>query len=360
MSKTYNRPSFTEIKARLEADLAALPAVLREPLVAAFTKVDHTQHGHLDWIRRQISPLECDEEMLPVWAQLYSIPRLNASFATGSVLAKGNAGSVLLIDTLLRGQNGLDYKVVEQTVLESDSGNVKIRCVTAGSDGNLSAGQTLTLIDPVLGIDDTLTVIDGITGGASEETIDAWRIRVSEEWSMATSEGARGGRPNDYRFWAKSAHQAVTGALVYPNALGPGTVIVYPICDGEKNRLPTEAILNEVLIYLIGTAPRYAGKAPATADVSVALAKPIEVPVSLRLEADFDTETNRTNITAAVQEAILSEDLEDSVLLLAELDAAISTVTTQYVRLSPVSDIKVGDGEILVFPESGIEWVNAS
>jgi len=82
----------------------------------------------------------------------------------------------------------------------------------------------LTLIDPVPGCAGTLTIdVTGITGGAEDELVDAWRMRVADEWRTVTTRGARSGKPDDYRWWAKSAHPSVSGALVQMHALGLGT-----------------------------------------------------------------------------------------------------------------------------------------
>lgn len=358
MTTVYDRPTLDALQKRIAADLSAMPAVLREPITRSWAGSAHGLHGHLDWIGRQTNPLTCDDEILPHWAALYSVDRLLATYAEGPALAKGNPGTTMLLDTVMRGQNGLDYKVTTPATVDTDTAQVYIRCQTAGTAGNMIAGQTLTLIDPVPGFESTLTVVDqGIKGGNEEETIDAWRTRVVDEWQTITTDGARGGRTRDYKFWAQSAHPSVTAALVYPHALGPGTVLVYPICDGLQDRLPTQPIIDAVKLYLMGTAPEYSGNAPATADVSVARATPVKVNITLTLNTGYDTEVNRAAIVSAVREAIMKENSEGSVFLLAELDAAISTVTTQYVRRAPTDDITAKQGEIITL--NTINWVTA-
>lgn len=358
MTTIYDRPTLDALQKRIAADLSAMPAILREPLARAWSGGAHGLHGHLDFIARQTNPLTCDEEILPYWAALYSVDRLLATYGNGLALAKGNPGTTMLLDTLMRGQNGLDYKVTTPGTVDTDTAQVYIRCLTAGAAGNMIAGQTLTLVDPTPGFESTLTVVEhGIQGGAEEETIDAWRMRVVDEWQTITTDGARGGRTRDYKFWARSAHPSVTTALVYPHALGPGTVLVYPICNELNDRLPTQPILDSINLYLMGTAPEWSGNAPATADVNVARATPHAVDVILKLNAGYDTASNRSAIFSAIRAAVLKEDSESSVFLLAELDAAISTVTTQYVRLAPTSDATARQGEIITL--NNISWVTA-
>jgi len=338
----YARPSYTDLNARIAADLAAMPAVLRGPLSVAWARSCHGQHGHLDWIDKQCSPLTCELERLYDWAALYGVDRLGATASIGPALATGTIGTQLLAGTQLRGPNGLDYTVQAAVVLGAGSTSVSVRCDTTGSAGNLAAGQTLTLVDPIPGCSNTLTIdVPGLTGGEEEEDVDDWRVRVADEWRTVVTRGARSGKDEDYRFWAKSAHPSVTGALIQRHVLGMGTVVVRPICNGLADRLPTQAVLDAVSAYLLGIAP-------ATADWRVITPVKRAVTVSIDLLPGFDTAENRAAISSAVGATVLAEESETSLLAMAEIDAAVATVTSQYTRLAPVADIAVAAGEVLV------------
>ncbi|MDT4328550.1 baseplate J/gp47 family protein [Methylomonas sp. MS20] len=338
----YVRPTYAELASRIDTDLAAVPAVLRLPLAAMWARATHGQHGYLSWILDQCSPLTCELERLYDWAALYGVDRLDATSAAGNALATGTAGTDLLADVEMRGQNGLDYIVVAAVELGAGATAVSIRCQTAGSAGNLIAGRTLTLIDPVPGVNSTLTVATGgLTGGAEQESLEDWRARVADEWRTMVTRGARSGKPDDYRFWARTAHPSVTTTLVQPQALGLGTVIVRPICNALVNRLPTTAVINAVAAYLTDIAP-------ATADWSVTAPLVRPVNVSIDLLPGYDTTDNRTAITAALTALVLAEVSESSLLALAEIDAAIATVTTQYTRIAPTADLAIAAGEVFV------------
>ncbi|MDR0633899.1 MAG: baseplate J/gp47 family protein [Azoarcus sp.] len=346
----YSRPSLSDLDARIAADLAALPEALREALSHTWARACHGLHGHLEWLDRQCNPLTCELERLYDWAALYNVARLDATPAAGTALASGAPGSVILADTLLRGPNRQDYRVLAaQFTANTSVATVSVRAVEPGDDGNLPPGAQLTFIDPQPGIAGTVTVgIEGITGGAAEESVDDWRLRVADEWQVMTVLGARGGRIEDYRYWARSAHPSVSGALVFPHALGPGSVVVYPICNGAINRQPTPGVLAAVGEY-------YAAVAPATADWR--LAAPLIRPVTVRLQIDaaIDNAANRERIAAAIGEAIFAEQAETSILYVAAIDAAIATVSSRYVRLAPMENVAVSPGEVLVFAD--LEWV---
>lgn len=322
----YSRPSYTALLTRIEADLAAMPAALRTPLSAAWANACNGLHGHLDWLDAQCSPLTCELERLNDWGVLYRVERLLAIATTGNILATGNMGAELLAGVLLRGSNGLDYIVLAAVVLGAGTTAVTVRCVTPGAAGNLLADATLALVDPVAGINNALTVAaPGLTGGADDELVEAWRARVAEEWRAVVSGGARSGKPDDYRFWATSAHPSVTGAIVQPQALGMGTVVVRPICNGLADRLPTQAVLDAVAAY-------YATIAPATADWRVTAPVVHPVTLTIHLLPAVDSAPNRAAIFVALDALVLSKGGSEVLTLLwAEVDATVAVITSQYV-----------------------------
>lgn len=345
---TYTRPSYEQLQARIAADLAAMPAVLREPLSAAWARACHGEHGHLDWLYAQCTPLACEEDRLQDWATLYGVTRLSATAASGSVTFTGTAGATLLKDAVLRGANGQDYTVSTAVTLAGATGAAAVVGQSAGVVGNLPAGAELTLVDPLPGIAGTVTVAAaGLTGGAVQELVEDWRARVVDEWQTVTTVGARGGRAADYVYWAKSAHPSVTGALVQTHTLGMGTVVVRPICNGLANRLPTEAVLDAVLSGLLGAAP-------VMPEIFVAAPALRPVAVTLDLAASVDTAGNRAAIAAALNAAVLAEQSAGGSLLLSEIDAAVATVTTQYSRTAPVADLVCAAGEVFALPS--ITW----
>ncbi|WP_180131850.1 baseplate J/gp47 family protein [Rhodoferax sp. BLA1] len=341
---TYTRPTYEQLRDRISADLAAMPAVLRGPLSAAWARACHGEHGHLDWLHAQCSPLTCDEERLADWAVLYGVARLAATYSVGPVDFGGSAGATLLTGAAARGANGLDYVVVTAVTLTGATDVAQVQCTTAGAVGNLPAGAVLTLIDPLSSVDSDLVVgAAGLSGGAAQELVEDWRARVVEEWQTVTTDGARGGRKADYVYWAKAAHPSVTGALVQLHALGVGTVLVRPICNGLSQRLPTPAVVAAVLNKLLALAP-------AMPDKSVEVPDLVPVTVQIDLLPGVDTGPNRAAILAALVALVDAEQSEGAVLQVAEIDAAIAVVTTQYTRLAPMADLVCGAGQVFAPP----------
>lgn len=339
---SYKRPTFDALKQRIFADLSTLADVLRDAFSSVWAKTVHSLHGHLEWVDAQCSPLTCELERLYDWAALYAVTRLVPVAATGTVIATGNIGAFILVDTILRADNGLDYVVISAVELVAGNNLVSVRCVTQGPAGNLDPNAVLVLVDPIAGVNSEVIVSEsGITGGAELEDLDAWRLRVVDEWQVMVSRGGRSGKIVDYKAWSKNAHPSVTTALVQPHTLGLGTVIVRPICNKLDNRLPTPAIIAAIEAKLTELAP-------ATADWRVVAPLLHQITVSLDLFAEVDSQANRDAITAAILATVLAEQKEDSVIAMAELDAAIASVTTQYTRLSPLADVPVATGAVFI------------
>lgn len=346
---SYTRPTFDELLARIQVDLVAVPAVLREPLSAAWSRACHGQYGYLSWIDLQCSPLTCDLDRLYEWASLYAVGRLDATQATGVVVAMGDDGAQVLVDALWRGTNGLDYAVTEAVTIVDGVARVPVRCTTGGPGSNLAAGQLLTLVDPVIGMASSASVSTaGLTGGDNVESLDDWRMRVADEWQATVVRGGRGGRADDYRYWAKSAHPSVTDSLVQLHALGLGTVLVRPVCARLADRLPTQAVLDAVAAFI-------AERAPFGAEPHVAMPILRPVGIHLHLPPAVDSAAVRAAIYAALVSLVAAEASEVSVLTLGEIDDAVRTVVSQFTRVLPLADVAVAPGEILALPV--VSWV---
>lgn len=349
MPTLYPRPTFDQLRSRIAADMAFMPSVLSGPLSAAWARSCSGLHGHMEWLYAQGTPLTCTAERLSDWAELYGVPRLLATPASGSVVVAGSAGAALLRDAVLRGPSGVDYRVDLAANVIDGLAQARVVCVIPGEQGNLPGGATLTLVDPVVGLSDTAVVSsEGLTGGAQDETEDAWRARVVEEWRTITTTGARGGRAQDYVYWARAAHPSVTSALVELGTVGMGTVVVRPICNGLAQRLPTAAVSDAVLDYL-------QGRAPVMPEIFVVPPSLLPVAISLELSAAVDSAAVRAAIEAAVTAAVLAETADGALLRLAEIDYWVSTVTDQYTRVAPAADVLCGPGEILALPT--FSWV---
>lgn len=338
----FERPSFAQLVAQITADLSSFATDLREALSTVWAKTIHSLYAYIDWVNLQNTPLYCDLERLHDWAELYNSPRLQAVAATGRIQVTGNSGAIVLVDSLWRGDNGLDYRVTNAATLVDGAATATVVCTTVGSVGNIPASAALTVVDPLAGVAaEAIAWTDGITGGAEIEDLEDWRARVVDEWQVAVTRGGRAGRPEDYRAWARAAHPSITGALIQSHDYGSGTVAIRPICNDLDNRLPTQPIIDAVKTYLASPLG-----APATADWFVYPPVLKGLVVTVDLASDIDTQENRNAVKTALLAMVLREATENATLFIAEIDAAIANVTTQYTLVAPTEDQTTANGEL--------------
>lgn len=131
-----------------------------------------------------------------------------------TVSVTGTIGAVIAAGTLFRSDDSAQsprivFQLDTQKTLVATSDTMTLRGLTAGPDGRLAVGDTLTSISPLLNVNDQVTVTVETTQPASEETIENYRT----ETLNATRIEAQGGSGGDYRLWSDDV-QAVR--FVYP------------------------------------------------------------------------------------------------------------------------------------------------
>ena len=90
--------------------------------------------------------------------------------------------------------------IAKQVVPWTASGTVSvtIQATTPGSNGNADAGTTFYIATPIAGVGSQGSASGPITGGADQETQDAFRTRMLQIWAAPP----QGGDATDYVEWA--------------------------------------------------------------------------------------------------------------------------------------------------------------
>lgn len=153
-------------------------------------------------------------------------------------------------------QNGFTYITSQQYSLITNPQLINVIAADdpssnngVGSNGNLSAGNVLSFVNPLAQVGTNATVNDEITAGADPETAEAYRNRVIDAFRRRK----QGGAPVDYEIWGES----VAGiSNVYPYTGQPGEVDVYveatPESSGSPDGIPTPtqlAAVNEAIQF---------------------------------------------------------------------------------------------------------------
>ncbi len=266
----------------------------------AMAGLGHLTLRYIDWLSNQFLPDSCEDEWLDRHGDIWlvnadsSVGRKGPTFAEGSVTMTGLNGSIIPTGTTMQfSALGIVYEVTEQATLGTGATAVEIRADDPGAAGNLDAGEVLSLVDPISGVDSDCTVVE-LTGGADEESDNELRARVLARIRQPPC----GGNAKDYVAWATSV-TGVTRAWA-SNEMGPGCVTVRFMMDdirSAQNGLPTEDDVELVETYINSVRP-----------VSVKdcwVLAPVPEPIDLMItDLDEDTESVRAGIEDAIKDML--------------------------------------------------------
>lgn len=345
----FDIPSLSALVARADSDLSALADVaLRRSDQRILSRVHsgatYGLYGYLGWLSRQLLPDTSDEEVLARWAAMKGVPRTPASGAAGVVLVRGAAMSVLDSGALLQAQDGRQYRTTQTVVFASSREAVPVRAVVPGAAGNAPAGMPLSLVSPVLGVNDQAEVAEaGLAAGSDEERLEAWRSRVIADFRRIP----HGGDEEDYESWALEV-PGVTRAWARGNYMGLGTVAVFFTRDSDANPIPGAEAIAAMHDHLMA-------KRPVTAEVYVLAPQPL--PVEYRIALTPDSATLRARVEQALRELHLREADLGQRFVWTHIGEAISATPGEddHRLVAPAADVVPGPNQLPVF--GGVEWL---
>lgn len=344
----FARPTLAELIDRVRGDLRGrleiggplLRRAMVDVLGAVWAGAVHTLYGYLDWLARQIFGDTSEREQLLRMAALYGISPVPATFAAGNVTATGTDGNSIPGGTILRLDAATSYRVTTGQVIASGTATLPVISVLAGATANVPSGTTLTFESPIAGVNSTATVATGgIAGGVEEEGTEELRDR----YLLRLREPPEGGADQDYEAWA-IAVAGVTRAWVYPNELGPGTVVVRFVRDGESPIFPDAGEVAAVQAAL--NAQR-----PITAAVTAVA--PTELSVSFTIHVVPDNADTRAAVLAELTDLFtrLAEPGDSGgtkKILLSQIRTAIGIAegVTDYTLTVPSADVVPALGQL--------------
>ncbi|MET3831034.1 phage-related baseplate assembly protein [Paenibacillus sp. DS2363] len=192
------------------------------------------------------------------------------------------------------GSGGEIYFLTEdvlQIAIGGLSGEASAVCSVSGVSGNgFMPGQINALMDPIAFVQ-SVSNITLSSGGAEEESNDAYRERIRsapESFSVAGPEGA-------YEYWAKTASAAIIDVSVESPA--PGEILLTPLLVGGE--IPTQDILDAV--YASASARNVR---PLTDLVTARAPEVVQYNVGLTYYIRAGRATEAATIQAAVTDAV--------------------------------------------------------
>ncbi|HDO1327646.1 TPA: baseplate J/gp47 family protein [Aeromonas veronii] len=234
----YNVPTLRQITASGLLDIeSSLGTVLpkfgiEQALNAAVSAGQRDLYDHQMWIVRQIIPTsESDDQTIIETAQLEGVIRKQATYAAGPATLQGTVPAP--VGTVLQHSDGRQYTVTSSLSPVGSVVSVQIQAVLAGADGNLAAGEVLTLVTPVPGLNPN-GVSGELIGGADIESIP----QLLERLLFRKRNPPMGGALHDYILWMREV-AGVTRAWSYDAWHGRGTVGIAWVYDDRASIVPT-------------------------------------------------------------------------------------------------------------------------
>ena len=340
----FDRPTLRELITQMttDAEREAGAKQLRQSNLRVLPKVFayacHGLYGFITWILKQLFPDTAEKQFLERQASIQGIYRRAASKATGTLTVSYTEGATLPVGTIFMADDQTRY----ETTAEPDVGSytVPVQCLETGTVGNREAGQTYTLVSPVVGVDSE-AVGSEMAGGAEAESDESLRKRLL----FRLQNPPRGGAKEDYIAWAEEV-PGVTRAWCFPKEQGIGTVVVRFATDGmTEDGIPTSGMVQIVSDYIAEVAP-----VTATPYVVAPVAKPVNFRIKDLIP---DSESVRAQVEAELKSLFIKEAHPGEALKLTHIQQAISSAAGEddYELLEPTADVPADSTQLLVVGE---------
>ena len=373
----FKRKTLSELRTEnqqfMQAELEKVGALLRFGNLKVLADMDagmaHLHYAYLDYIARQCTPFTSTDEWLAGWMALKQAYRKAATAARSpEAQIKGTSGRTLDAGAVINRADGYQYTTdAGVTVGISGTATVAVTAVLpditedvtgGGSLGNADAGTILTLDANVSGIESTVTLIQPATGGADIEDEEDFRQRGL----LLFQNRPQGGSDTDYRTWALAV-SGVTRAWVRRRGMGPGTVVIYIMCDGnDKTNHGFPVGTDGVSQLEEWGAVKATGDQGRVADYMYPLApvtslnyicSPTERVIDFEISGISDASSTTTAAIADAIDSVLFESadpLGTGKIYLSDLNRAIGDVsgTAGFILVSPSANIEPGIGEMAV------------
>lgn len=211
-------PSIDDLKSNLENDLKTKLNLTSTDLKYVLDAMDSVLAAqfkliylYLSDIQNNIFPdtadIEANGGTLERQGRIYL--NRNPKPATSGVFnlsVTGTAGAVLRNSlTFKSNENSLSpgqvYVLDEEYILTGTDDIIEVRSLGGGTDFDLNIGDELTITEPVLGVNNLVTVDEIIEQPRSSESIEVYRQAILDAIQLEPQGGSR----TDYRLWASDA-----------------------------------------------------------------------------------------------------------------------------------------------------------
>ena len=325
------------IRGSLPGADASIPNSVLRVLSDAQGGLCHLTLQYLDWLALQLLPDTAETEWLDRHGDIWlvnadgSTGRKMATFATGTVNFTGIGGAAVPMGAQLAYSDQQSFETTATVVLLADAPTpVPVIALVPGVAGNLPAGTSLGMTQPLSGVDPAAVVAYDMSGGTDQESDDDLRARVLRR----IRQPPMGGSAHDYEAWALSV-PGVTRAWCGGSEMGPGTVTVRFMMDdlrADNGGFPLQADCETVAAYIETVRP------VSVKDVFVVAPIPQPIDVNV-LNLIQDTADVRGAIEASIEEMLMAVQAPGQTIYLAwKYSAVMAAAGVQSFMLTNTTD----------------------
>ncbi len=349
MSSNFSTPSLPEILSQASTDLAIISDVkpnqynsLIEGIKLALSGMVHGLYAKLDTIALNDHPFTATGTSLTQFAAVWGLTNLPPTAAGGTLVFTGTTGADIPSATLLQSRYGLEYVTDTDTIISGGIAAINCICTVTGAATNLDAGEILTVVTPVNGVNSSLTLSTPLKGGTDRETDEALQAR----WFDLVRNPPAGGSPSDYEKWSLD-FPGVSRVWVTPCGMGAGTVLISFMMDAiYTNGIPLTANAQALASYLQPFVP---------ADCSeIYVVPPVAAPLNPVIAIKPNTPAIQAAVTSNLVALILDQVAYENgtgtgTVLITQIQEAISTSLgiIDYVLTTPIANVSPSAGQIV-------------
>jgi uncharacterized phage protein gp47/JayE len=294
-------PTIQEIRDQILNDIETatgqttplLPKAVFRILATAQAGVLHLLYRFGAWAYNQIFTSTMDESSLALRGQELGIIRKAATKWIGSVTVSGS-GATIPVDTLFQ-KDGIAFRSTDELIFTT-TGTLLLESVESGDKNNLSIGDVITIVSPIVGVDSNAIVYAVTQSAEDQENFEDYRNRI-----LIRQQGLpQGGAIADFVLWATEV-PGIAEAIVERTT--PGNLAVYPLTDNPDpiNRIPEASKLTEIETYMTD---------PVRCPIRVS-AITVNAPTELEFDVDIsnllpNNTSMQNTIEAAIREHLFS------------------------------------------------------
>lgn len=324
----FERPSLQDLITRAEGDLRSglgIITLLRRSFLSVIARVmaglAHLLFGFLKYVEKNAFPDTAEDEFLIRWASIWGVLQKAATYEKFIASVVGTAGTVIPVGRTYRRTDGVEYTTDAEVTLTGTGDTIALTAVEPGKAGRVAVSDQVSILSPIAGLDSVATVTSITVEAEDLETMDSLRSRLIDRIQNPPA----GGSATDYIQWARAV-AGVTRAWVGPQALGPGTVVVYIVNDANDPITPSPALITAVDDYIETLRP-------VTANVSIVAPNLLSITMTIAIKPN--TAAVRAAIETELQDLIYRDSalagsykspgvLNDGKILVSRINEAIS------------------------------------